>query len=94
MMDTPRIQYATTSDGVSIAYWTLGEGHPLVFMGDAPWSHIQMEWQIPELRQWYEKLAQGRTLVRFDQRGGGLSERNPEEISLDAFQRDLEAVKH
>ena len=91
-MDAPRIQYATTSDGVSIAYWTLGEGHPLVFMSDAPWSHIQMEWQIPELRQWYEKLAEGRTLVRFDQRGGGLSERNPQEISLDAFQRDLEAV--
>jgi class 3 adenylate cyclase len=88
----PRIQYATTDDGVSIAYWTLGDGHPLVFMGDAPWSHIQMEWQIPELRQWYEKLAEGRTLVRFDQRGGGLSDRNPQEISLDGFQRDLEAV--
>ena len=91
-MDAPRIQYVMTSDGVSIAYWTLGEGHPLVFMGDAPWSHIQMEWQIPELRQWYEQLAKGRTLVRFDQRGGGLSDRTPEEISLDAFQRDLEAV--
>ncbi len=28
----PRIQYARTSDGVNIAYWTLGKGDPLVFM--------------------------------------------------------------
>jgi hypothetical protein len=30
----PRIQYAKTTDGVSIAFWTLGEGKPLLHM---PW---------------------------------------------------------
>ena len=43
----PRIQYAKTTDGVSIAYWTLGEGAPLVYMPEAPWSHIQLEWGVP-----------------------------------------------
>jgi hypothetical protein len=41
----PRIQYAQTSDGVSIAFWTLGEGMPLVGMPTPPFSHIQLEWQ-------------------------------------------------
>ena len=36
----PRIQYAQTADGVSIAYWTLGEGMPLVLMASPPFSHM------------------------------------------------------
>ncbi len=52
----PRIQYAKTEDGVSIAYWTIGEGTPLVHMPPA-FTHIQLEWQFPELRHWYERRA-------------------------------------
>ncbi len=59
----PQIQYAKTSDGVNIAYWTLGEGTPLVFMPAVPWSHVQLEWGIPELRNWFQRLAQGKMLV-------------------------------
>jgi hypothetical protein len=47
----PRIQYAQTADGVSIAFWTLGEGMPLVHIPNFPFSHIQMEWQMPEWRR-------------------------------------------
>ena len=43
----PRIQYAQTADGVSIAFWTLGEGMPLVHLPNLPLSHMQMEWQFP-----------------------------------------------
>ncbi len=72
----PRIQYAQTKDEVSIAYWTLGEGQPLVHMPNIPFSHIQLEWQRPEVRRWYERLAENRKVVRYDGRGTGLSERN------------------
>ena len=49
----PRIQYAKTSDGVSIAFWTLGEGVvPLVHMPVLGYSHVQLEWQVPEWRLW------------------------------------------
>ncbi len=72
----PRIQYAQTEDDVSIAYWSLGEGHPLVIMPNAPFSHIQLEWKIPEYRAWYEGLLEGRQLVRYDNRGSGLSDRD------------------
>jgi hypothetical protein len=43
----PRIQYAKTSDGVTIAYWKMGEGPPLVVPSNLVASHLQMEWQVP-----------------------------------------------
>ncbi len=36
-----RIQYAKTADGVSIAFRTVGEGMPLVYLTGGPWSHIE-----------------------------------------------------
>jgi class 3 adenylate cyclase len=88
----PRIQYAKTADGVSIAFWTLGEGTPLVQM---PWmlaTHIELEWQMPEVRRWYERLSEKRKLVRYDCRGAGPSDRDVTDYSLDALVLDLEAV--
>ena len=88
----PRIQYARTTDGVNIAYWTLGEGTPFVHM---PWfrmSHVQLEWQIPEIRRWYEALSDKTQLVRYDARGIGLSQRDVSDQSVDALVRDVEAV--
>src|SRR4030042_799025 len=88
----PRIQYATTADQVSIAFWTLGEGMPLVHM-PPPFTHVQMEWQFPEMRRWYERLAEKRQLVRYDTRGFGLSQRDDlTEPSLDSLVLDLGAV--
>ncbi len=54
----PQIQYAKTSDGVSIAYSTVGEGMPLVCTPEPGLSHIQLEWQTPVVRRWYERLAE------------------------------------
>jgi len=87
----PRIQYAQTKDGVSIALATLGEGEPLVYMPMVV-GHLQIEWQIPEFRRWYERLAEKRMVVRYDPRGSGLSEREVSDFSLDAQLLDLEAV--
>jgi len=88
----PRIQYAKTADGVSIAFWTLGQGMPLVQMPALPWSHMQLEWQNPDQRRWYERVAEKRKLVRYDGRGSGLSDRNVADYSVDAHILDLEAV--
>jgi len=91
-MTEPQIQYAQTTDGVSIAFWTLGEGVPLVIMPTGLWSHIELEWQMPEWRAWYEQLAEKRRLVRYDGRGSGLSDRDVGDYSLDGILRDLKAV--
>ncbi len=88
----PRIQYAKTKDGVSIAYWTMGKGMPIVQMPAGPFSHIQLEWQWPEWRHSYERVTAKRMLVRYDGRGAGLSERDVSDYSLDARVLDLEAV--
>jgi class 3 adenylate cyclase len=87
----PRIQYAKTKDGVSIAFSTVGEGMPVVQL-PGQFSHIQMEWQEPNSRRWLEGLAEKRMLVRYDRRGSGLSERDVTDYSLDAHLLDLEAV--
>ena len=89
----PRIQYAKTSDGVSIAYYTIGQGPPLVRMPNIPGSHLQLEWRITDLRRSYERMAEQWTLVRYDPRGFGLSDRNVTDFSLEALVRDLEAVR-
>src|SRR3972149_3188032 len=88
----PRIQYAQTKDGMSIAYWTLGEGLPLVYMYLAGFSPIQLEWEVPAFRRAYERRAQKRMIVRYDSRGSGLSARDVTEYSLEADLLDLEAV--
>lgn len=56
----PRVSFARTPDGVAIAYATLGEGLPLIHMRPLPWRHIQLEWRLPDVRWWYERLASGR----------------------------------
>ncbi len=88
----PRIQYAKTKDGVSIAYSTLGKGMPFVHMPVAPFSHLQLNWGLPEWRSWDERLAKKWQLVRYDAGGSGLSDRDVTDFSLDANGRDLEAV--
>jgi len=87
-----RIEYARTADGVSIAYSTMGAGPPVVYVPPAPFTHLQMELRIPEHRRWHERLAERHTLVRYDARWSGLSERAGAEYSLDGLVLDLEAV--
>lgn len=91
-MDAPSIRYAETADGVKVAYWEAGPGHPLVQLPALPYSHIGAEWQIPELRRCYQLLAVERKLVRYDGRGIGLSQRDVSEFSLSTMLADLEAV--
>ena len=86
-----QIRFATASDGVSIAYATVGSGPPLV---KAPnWmSHLEYEWRSPIWRHWWEELAKDHLLIRFDQRGCGLSDWLVEDLSLEARVSDIECV--
>ncbi|MBE0609865.1 MAG: alpha/beta fold hydrolase, partial [Dehalococcoidia bacterium] len=87
----PRVQFATTDDGVRIAYTVTGEGPPLFWLPHFLASHVQLEWEFPQ-KFVYTRLAEQFTVVRFDCRGLGLSDRDVEDISLEARMRDLEAV--
>ncbi len=88
----PAIEYAHAVDGNSIALWSVGDGPPFVSMPNVPWSHIELEWLLPESRHWFLRLAEKMTLIRYDSRGSGSSDREAVDYSLDAHVSDLEAV--
>jgi serine/threonine protein kinase/pimeloyl-ACP methyl ester carboxylesterase len=86
-----QIRFCTSSDGVGIAYATTGSGPPLVKA--ANWlSHLEVDGKSPVWRHWIRELSRHNTLVRYDERGCGLSDWNVEDFSLEAWVRDLEAV--
>ncbi len=88
----PRIQYAKTKDGVSIAFTTVGKGTPLVVAGDISDSHVQLVWDSPPSGPLFKFLAGKHTVVKFDPRGFGLSDRDVSAFSLDSRLLDLEAA--
>lgn len=87
-----QVRFATTSDGVNIAYHTFGEGPPLVLLPVLPsMSHLQAEWESP-YRDFMLAVGAGYQVIRYDSRGLGLSDEDPPSLSLDAHLLDLLAV--
>ena len=88
-----RIEVTRTVTGVEIAYALSGSGPLLIF--PPPWvSDLELGWALPAERRFYEVLSRGRTLVRYDRPGCGLSDRNrtaPEAEVLDAVVRAVGA---
>jgi pimeloyl-ACP methyl ester carboxylesterase len=85
------IGFLESADGVRIAFASVGSGAPLV--KTANWlNHLEHDWRSPIWRHWLDALCRDHRLIRYDARGNGLSDREVEEISLEAFVRDLEAV--
>src|SRR3972149_7872468 len=86
----PRIQYAQTADGVSIAFASMGEGPPLVRMATPGFAHVQRDWAMYSGA--FQTLALTFRLIWYDPRGSGLSDRDAIDFSMEAMMRDLEAV--
>ena len=88
-MEAVEIRYARTADGVDIAYATMGEGPPIILMpeGVLAWTMVA---EIPEWSPFLDALAAAHTLVLFDMRGSGNSDRTqlvdrPEKALLDTL---------
>ena len=85
------VRFCAAPDGARIAYAIHGSGPPLV--RTATWlTHLEYDWRSPVWRHWLDELADGRTVVRYDERGCGLSDRDVDDLSLDARVADLETV--
>jgi pimeloyl-ACP methyl ester carboxylesterase len=85
------IHFCTTNDGVRIAYATVGKGPPLVKA--ANWlNHLEFDWHSPIWRHMIQEFAQDHFLVRYDERGNGLSDWKVDNFTFDAFVEDLESV--
>lgn len=85
------VRFCSAPDGTRLAYAVHGRGAPLV--RTATWlTHLEFDWQSPLWRHWLEGMADGHTVLRYDERGCGLSDRDIEDVSLEARVTDLEAV--
>ena len=85
------IRFCTAADGVRIAYATSGTGPPLV--KPANWlTHLDYDWESPVWRPWLQELSRDHTLLRYDERGSGLSDHDAEDLSFDSWVSDLETV--
>ncbi|MBY5877409.1 alpha/beta fold hydrolase [Rhizobium ruizarguesonis] len=86
-----QVQFATAPDGVQIAWASIGQGMPVL---KAPnWlNHLEYEWRSPIWHPWLVRLAGLCRLVRFDQRGNGLSDWGVEAVSAGAMTGDMSTV--
>ncbi len=85
------VQFFTTSDGVRIAYTVGGSGPPIVRTID--WlNHLNFEWKNPFLRHWLSEIMRHNTLLRYDQRGSGLSDWDVKDFSYERSVQDLEEL--
>jgi len=86
-----RIGFCEVPDGTKIAYATLGSGRPL--LKAANWlTHLEFDWTSPIWGECFAEIARTRTLIRYDERGCGLSDWEVTDLSFRAFVEDLEAV--
>ena len=85
------VRFCRAQDGVRLAYAVHGSGPPLVVV--SCWlSHLQHDWQSPVWRHFLDQLGDIATVIRYDERGFGMSDWNVDEFSLEARVSDLEAV--
>jgi class 3 adenylate cyclase/pimeloyl-ACP methyl ester carboxylesterase len=85
------IHFCMAQDGVQLAYSRMGSGPPLVKTGN--WmTHLEFDLESPIWRRLYRELSSEHTLIRYDARGNGLSDRDVESVSFETFVSDLEAV--
>ena len=85
------IRFCSAPDGVRIAYATVGEGPPLV--KTANWlNHLEYDWRSPIWSPLFLELVRGCRLLRYDERGNGLSDWNLEDLSFEKMVLDLETV--
>jgi pimeloyl-ACP methyl ester carboxylesterase/DNA-binding winged helix-turn-helix (wHTH) protein len=85
------IQFCLARDGVRLAYATLGSGPTLVKA--ANWlSHLDLDRNVPLWHHWLVELSRRHRLVRYDERGTGLSDWSVPTLAFDSWVSDLEAV--
>lgn len=85
------IRFCTARDGARIAYAWVGKGVPIIKA--ANWlSHLEYDWDAPIWSPLFRQLATDHQVVRYDERGNGLSDWDVDEISFDSFVTDLETV--
>jgi class 3 adenylate cyclase/pimeloyl-ACP methyl ester carboxylesterase len=89
--DEQEIHFCQTRDGVQLAYARTGKGPPIVKTGN--WmTHLEFDFESPIWAHLYRELSRDHSLIRYDARGNGLSDRDVPDVSFDHFVDDLETI--
>jgi class 3 adenylate cyclase/pimeloyl-ACP methyl ester carboxylesterase len=91
LADQAPVRYCTAVDGISLAHTEVGSGYPLVIAG-AWMTHLEREWDDPAWRNYLSGLAENFQLIRYDQRGNGMSDWDGVEINFERMVDDLKTV--
>lgn len=87
------ILFCRTHDGVRVAYAKSGNAGAPPLVKPANWlTHLEFDWNSPVWRHWLTELGRAHSLIRYDERGCGLSDHDAAEMSFESWVRDLEAV--
>lgn len=85
------VRFSRAPDGPRLAWGRHGSGPPLVIA--SCWlSHLQYDWQSPVWRHFLDRLGGIATVVRYDERGYGLSDWDVDDFSLESRVADLETI--
>jgi pimeloyl-ACP methyl ester carboxylesterase/DNA-binding CsgD family transcriptional regulator len=90
-MPGQKVRFVKSFDGAEIAYAVSGKGPPVVLLPS--WlTHLEYQWHSVAWRPWLEALSSRYTLIRYDPRGCGLSDRNVDDLSFDSWVQDCRAL--
>jgi class 3 adenylate cyclase len=90
--DIPETRYAKTSDGVHIAFQTVGQGERDLLLIEGFSSHVELAWEMPSSEAFFLGLASFSRLILFDRRGVGVSDRTAGAATLEQRMEDMRAV--
>ena len=88
-----QILFCRAHDGVRIAYAKSGDLGAPPLVKPANWlTHLEFDWNSPVWRHWLTEMGRDHTLIRYDERGCGLSDHDAADMTFDSWVSDLEAV--
>ena len=91
MVEVSGVRYASSGD-VDIAYRVIGDGPVDLISVEGAFSHLEVNWELPAYRRYYERLGEVARCVVFDKRGMGMSDRVSGATTLETRSDDIRAV--
>ncbi|MFN2561538.1 MAG: adenylate/guanylate cyclase domain-containing protein [Jatrophihabitans sp.] len=85
------VRFARSGD-IDVAYRVVGDGPIDLVSVEGSYTHLEILWELPAYRSYYERLAEFARVIVFDKRGMGMSDRVPGATSLEVRMDDIRAV--
>jgi pimeloyl-ACP methyl ester carboxylesterase/DNA-binding CsgD family transcriptional regulator len=85
------IRFTTAPDGVRLAWAASGQG-PTVVKAATWLTHLEYDWENPVWSHWTEFFSEHFCLIRYDERGSGLSDQNLDDFPITCWKEDLATV--